>query len=162
MRIAVGGDHAGYELKGAVVALLREAGHEVLDLGPERYDPDDDYPDFAATVAAAVRDGRAERGVLVCGSGIGACVAANKLAGVRATIAHDTYSARQGVEHDDVNVLCLGARVVGSALARDLVLAFVGARFSPEERHVRRLKKVLALEAEGRGTAEQGGGGRGA
>jgi len=146
MKIAIGGDHAGLSLKNALAEMLRQDGHSVLDLGPARLDPDDDYPDAAAAVANAVAHGKAERGVLVCGSGVGASVAANKIRGVRAGLCHDTYSAHQGVEHDDVNVLCLGARVVGEALARDLTRAFVGARFSGEERHLRRLRKVQALE----------------
>src|SRR5713226_5799969 len=146
MKIAIGGDHAGLSLKNALAETLRQAGHSVLDPGPARLDPDDDYPDAAAAVANAVAHGKVERGILVCGSGVGASVAANKIRGARAGLCHDTYSAHQGVEHDDVNVLCLGARVVGEALARDLTRAFVGARFSGEERHLRRLRKVQALE----------------
>jgi ribose 5-phosphate isomerase B len=146
MRIAIGADHGGFELKVELAALLARDGHEVLDLGAHAYDGGDDYPDFACAVGQAVRDGRAERGIVLCGSGVGACVAANKLRGVRAGMCHDTYSAHQGVEHDDLNVLCLGARVVGGALAAELVRAFVGARFSGAERHARRLQKVLAIE----------------
>lgn len=145
MRLVVGSDHAGFALKKELADALRREGHEVLDVGTHSNEAAD-YPDSAEAVALAVLDGRAERGVLVCGSGVGASVAANKLPGIRAAVCHDTYSARQGVEHDDMNVLVLGARVVGSALAQDLVRAFIGARFSGEERHVRRLDKVKALE----------------
>ena len=149
MRIVVGADHAGYDMKEMLRGALAAAGHDVLDVGS--FDPaaPDDYPDFAVAVGRAVLDGRAERGVLVCGSGVGASIAANKLPGVRAGLCHDTYSAHQGVEHDDMNVLVLGSRIVGPALARDLVQAFVAARFTREERHVRRLGKVRALEEGG-------------
>ena len=146
MRIALGCDHAGFLLKNALAEMLRGEGHSVQDLGAARLDPDDDYPDYAAAVGRAVAAGTAERGLLVCGSGVGACVAANKIRGVRAGLCHDLYSARQGVEHDDINVLCLGARVISEALARDLVHAFLGARFAGEERHLRRLRKTQALE----------------
>ena len=146
MRIALGADHAGYSLKEELACELRAQGHEVQDLGTNSAEPVD-YPDFAEAVGLAVVQGRAERGVVICGSGVGASVAANKLPGVRAGLCHDTYSARQGVEHDDVNVLVLGARVVGSAMARELLRAFLGARFSHEERHARRLAKVRQLEA---------------
>lgn len=146
MRIAIGGDHAGFPLKGEVGKWVRAAGHEVWDAGAYQYDAGDDYPDFARGVAEAVAGGRVERGILVCGSGVGASIAANKVKGVRAGLCHDTYSARQGVEHDDMNVLCLGARIIGPALAREVVEAFTGARFSAEERHVRRLAKVRAME----------------
>ena len=142
----VGADHGGLSLKGAIVAALRGDGHEVDDVGAYRLDPDDDYPDYALAVATRVASGQAERGVLVCGSGVGACVAANKVRGVRAALAHDTYSAHQGVEHDDANVLCLGARVVGEELALELVRTFVAARFSGEERHRRRLAKIRDIE----------------
>ena len=145
MRIVVGSDHAGYILKQEVGEALRQAGHEVLDVGTNSTAPVD-YPDSAEAVGKAVMDGRAERGVLICGSGVGASVAASKLPGIRAAVCHDTYSAHQGVEHDDMNVLVLGGRVVGPALAIELVRAFVAARFSGEERHVRRLAKVKALE----------------
>ena len=148
MRLAVGADHGGFDLKNELAAQLKTAGHEVIDLGAHAYDAKDDYPDFAKLVAEAVASGRAERGVIVCGSGVGACVAANKVKGVRAALCHDTYSAHQGVEHDDMNVLCLGARIVGVELARELVASFVGAKFSGDERHVRRLNKVLAIESE--------------
>ncbi len=147
MTIVIGCDHAGYALKTILVETLRREGHTVQDLTPA-LDPNDDYPDVAAAVARAVAGRASERGIIVCGSGVGASVAANKIRGARAGLCHDTYSARQGVEHDDTNVLCLGARVVGDALAQDLARAFLGARFSREERHIRRLKKVQALEKE--------------
>ncbi|MCS6816834.1 MAG: ribose 5-phosphate isomerase B [Blastocatellia bacterium] len=146
MRIVIGADHAGFELKRALAAYVRELGHEVEDLGTESADPVD-YPDYAEAVALAVREGRAERGILICGSGVGASVAANKVPGIRAGLCHDTYSARQGVEHDDLNVLVLGARVIGLELAKELVRAFLEARFSNEERHRRRLEKLRRLEA---------------
>jgi ribose 5-phosphate isomerase B len=149
MKIAVAADHAGYPLKACVIEIVRAAGHEALDLGTHSAEVAVDYPDFARAVGEAVRQGRAERGILLCGSGVGACVAANKMRGVRAGVCHDTYSARQGVEHDDMNVLCLGARIIGSELAAELVRAFLGARFSGEARHVRRLNKVLQMETEG-------------
>ena len=145
MRIAVGCDHAGFALKATVVDELRRLGDEVIDLGTNNADAVD-YPDYAQAVAEAVMDGRADRGVLLCGSGVGASVAANKVPGVRAAICHDTFSARQGVEDDDMNVLCLGARVIDAPLAVDVLRAWEGARFSNEERHVRRLGKVIALE----------------
>jgi len=145
MRIAIGADHAGFQLKQDLGAYLRELGHEVIDLGTSNLDPVD-YPDFAEAVGKAVLEGRAERGVLICGSGVGASVAANKIPGIRAAVCHDTYSARQGVEHDDMNVLVLGARIIGSELARELVRNFLAAKFTHEERHVRRLGKINALE----------------
>ena len=145
MRIVVGSDHGGYALKQDVVDSLRGDGHDVLDVGTNSAEPVD-YPDFAERVGTAVVGGRAERGVLICGSGVGACVAANKIPGVRAAICHDSYSAHQGVEHDNLNVLVLGGRIVGPALAHDLVRAFLGARYTAEERHARRLAKVAALE----------------
>lgn len=146
MRIALGADHAGFEFKQQVSDILTSLGHEVDDLGAHRFDPLDDYPDFTRPVAESVATGSADRGLLVCGSGVGASIAANKIAGIRAAMCHDTYSARQGVEHDDMNVLCLGARIVGIELARELISAFLSARFSAEERHVRRLAKVKAME----------------
>ncbi len=149
MKIVVGSDHAGFVLKQEVADALRKEGHEVLDVGTGSTAPVD-YPDFAEAVSLAVRDGRAERGVLICGSGVGAAVAANKIRGIRAAICHDTYSAHQGVEHDDMNVLVLGGRIVGPALAHELVRAFVAARYSAEERHARRLAKVIALESRQR------------
>jgi len=149
MRIAVGSDHAGFALKEDLAAYLRELGHQVLDVGTHSTVPVD-YPDYAEAVGTAVLDGRAERAVLVCGSGVGASVAANKLTGIRAGLCHDTYSAHQGVEHDDMNVLVMGSRVIGPELARELLRAFLGATFSGEERHRRRLAKVVALETKAR------------
>ena len=147
MKVGLAADHAGYALKQELVPTLRSLGHEVEDLGT--YSPEPvDYPDVAARLARAVVSGAADRGVLICGSGVGASVAANKLPGVRAGLCHDTYSAHQGVEHDDMNVLVLGSRVIGTELARDLVRVFLGARFSHEERHERRLRKIRALEEE--------------
>jgi ribose 5-phosphate isomerase B len=145
VRIVLGSDHAGFALKQEILALLEQDGLDVLDVGTHSTAAVD-YPDVAEAVAEAVLAGRAERGVLVCGSGVGASVAASKVPGIRAAVCHDAYSAHQGVEHDDMNVLVLGGRIVGSALARELVRAFVAARFSREERHVRRLEKVKALE----------------
>ena len=145
MRIAVGADHAGFPLKALAVVQLQQLGHEVLDLGTDSEEPVD-YPDFAQAVAEAVMRGEAERGLLLCGSGVGASVAANKVPGVRAAVCHDSFSARQGVEDDDMNVLCLGARVVGPQLALDVIRAWDGAVFSGAERHTRRLNKVKAIE----------------
>jgi len=145
MRIVVGSDHAGFPLKEEVADCLRAEGHEVVDVGTHSTAPVD-YPDSAEAVGNAIREGKAERGVLVCGSGVGASAAANKLPGIRAAVCHDAYSAHQGVEHDDMNVLVLGGRIIGPALAFELVRAFVGARFSNEDRHVRRLQKLKALE----------------
>jgi ribose 5-phosphate isomerase B len=147
MKVVIGSVHAGFELKNAMGDLLRSMGNDVLDVGAFNENPSD-YPDFADAVGRAVLDGKAERGVLVCGSGVGASVAANKLPGIRAGMCHDTYSAHQGVEHDNINVLVLGSRVIGVALAQDLVRAFMAAKFSNEERHVRRLGKVKALETK--------------
>jgi ribose 5-phosphate isomerase B len=146
MRVVIGADHGGFELKAVIAAQLREAGHEVLDVGAHEFVPTDDYPDFSLALAEAVTDGRAERGILICGSGVGACIAAGKVPGVRASLILDPYSAHQGVEHDDMNVLCLGARVVGPELAWDLVRTFLAARFTGEPRHERRLAKVQAIE----------------
>jgi RpiB/LacA/LacB family sugar-phosphate isomerase len=148
MRIAIASDHAGFKLKQDLLKYLGELGHWVVDLGTNSEDPVD-YPDYAVAVGNAVLGGTAERGVLICGSGVGASVAANKLKGIRAGVCHDTYSAHQGVEHDDMNVLVLGSRVIGPALGRELVTAFLHATFSGEERHVRRLNKVRALEQRG-------------
>jgi ribose 5-phosphate isomerase B len=147
MRIAIGSDHAGYELKKHLALRLSDAGVTVFDLGTHS-DAPVDYPDFSAAVGRAVVDGRADRGIVVCGSGAGACVAANKVRGIRAAMAHDTYTAHQAVEHDDVNVLCLGSRVIGPAYADEIVDAFIGANFTHEERHERRLAKVKALELD--------------
>lgn len=147
MKVVIGSDHAGFQLKNAMGDVLRSMGKDVLDVGAFNENPSD-YPDFAEAVGRAVLDGKAERGVLICGSGVGASVAANKLPGIRAGMCHDTYSAHQGVEHDNINILVLGSRVIGTALAHDLVQAFLGAKFSNEERHVRRLGKVKALETK--------------
>ena len=155
MKIAIAGDHAGFELKGVLAKALTSAGHEVQNLGTLDGSKPSDYPDFAVAVGDALARGDASRGILVCGSGVGVSVAANKIPGVRAALCHDTYSAHQGVEHDDMNVLCLGARIIGEALAKELVLAFVAATFSNEERHVRRLAKVHSIEE--RYTARRGG-----
>jgi len=146
MKLVIGADHAGFELKTALAAFLKNSGHEILDVGTFSTDPVD-YPDFALAVGRAVRDGQAERGILICGSGVGASVAANKIVGIRAGLCHDTYSAHQGVEHDNMNVLVLGARVIGTALSQELASAFLKAKFTNEERHVRRLNKVLAIES---------------
>ncbi len=148
MRIAVGADHGGFILKNLIMSDLAALGHTVVDCGADQLNPTDDYPDFSRAVGEAIQRGEAERGVLVCGSGVGASIAATKMRGVRACVCHDTYSAHQGVEHDNMNVLALGARVIGDELAKELVRAFVSAQFSGEERHVRRLNKVLAIEKE--------------
>ena len=147
-RVALGADHGGFSLKTELLPWLQSQGYEVLDLGAHTLDPADDYPDFSVAVARAVASGKTQRGIIICGSGVGACIAANKVAGIRAGLCHDTYSARQGVEHDDMNVLCLGARVIGAELARELVTAFLSAQFSGAERHQRRLQKLLAIESE--------------
>jgi len=147
MRIALAADHAGFELKALMMERLTQDGHQVLDLGTDSTEPVD-FPDYAQAVAEAIVSGKAERGILVCGSGVGACMAANKLRGIRAGLCHDTYSAHQGVEHDDMNVLCLGAQIIGPELALELVRTFLAARFSGEERHRRRLAKIEALERE--------------
>ncbi len=147
MRLAMGADHAGYALKEEVRGYLEKLGHEVIDLGAFNAEPSD-YPDFAEAVGRAVQAGRAERGILICGSGVGVCVAANKMPGIRACMCHDHYSAHQGVEHDNMNVLVMGARIIGSETAFDLVGAFLGAKFQSQvERYVRRLNKVMAIEA---------------
>lgn len=149
MRVAFAADHAGAAMKELLLERLEMAGfrHEFIDLGGDGSDPLDDYPDFAQRIGDAIQDGSADRGILICGSGVGASVAANKIRGVRAAVCHDTYSAHQGVEHDDMNVLTLGSRVIGPEPAFECAIAFLGATFSGEERHVRRLKKVLAIEA---------------
>jgi ribose 5-phosphate isomerase B len=146
MRIAVGADHAGYPLNERVIAELRAAGHEVVDFGTHDGSIPDDYPDYAKQIGIAVQNGDAEIGILICGSGVGAAVAASKLRGIRAGLCGDTYSAHQSREHDDCNVLCLGARVVGVELALDIVRSFVAARFTGEERHRRRLEKIKLME----------------
>ena len=146
MKVAVGTDHAGFALKDRVIETIRAAGHEVIDCGADRVIPGDDYPDYAERVAQAITGGDAERGVLICGSGVGASVAANKFIGIRAALCQDTFSAHQGVEDDSMNILCLGARVIGPSLAEELVIAFLRARFSGADRHQRRLAKVIAFE----------------
>jgi RpiB/LacA/LacB family sugar-phosphate isomerase len=146
VKVAIASDHAGLPLKRAIQPLVVQLGHEVLDLGAHADDPNDDYPDFALALGRAVASDRAERGLLLCGSGIGASVAVNKVDGIRAGNCMDHYSAHQGVEHDDMNVLVLGGRVVGAAVAEEMVRAFLAARFTGEPRHQRRLQKVLAIE----------------
>ena len=145
MRIAIGADHAGFTLKQRLGDYLRVLGHEVTDVGTVNTNPVD-YPDYAEAVAKTILEGKTERAVLICGSGVGASVAANKLPGIRAAVCHDTYSARQGVEHDDMNILVLGARIIGEELAHELVRAFLAAKFTAEERHLRRVAKIKALE----------------
>jgi ribose 5-phosphate isomerase B len=145
MRVAIGADHAGFQLKQVISEHLRSAGHAIVDVGTAS-DAPVDYPDYAEALGKVVLEGEAERGVLICGSGVGASVAANKIPGIRAGLCHDSYSARQGVEHDEINVLVLGARVIGSALAKELVDRFLAAQFSREERHRRRVGKIKALE----------------
>ncbi|MFA9612436.1 MAG: ribose 5-phosphate isomerase B [Deltaproteobacteria bacterium] len=146
--IALAADHAGFELKEKIAGYLKAKGFEVMDLGTHDEEPVD-YPDFARAIGEALQQQKADRGILICGSGVGACVAANKMSTIRAGLCHDTYSAHQGVEHDDINVLCLGARVIGEELARELVSAFLAASFTGEERHRRRLDKIKAMEGEG-------------
>ncbi len=150
MRIAIASDHAGVPLNEYVIAEVQRLGHEVVDFGTHDPSKADDYPDYSAAVGRALQERRADRGIVICGSGVGAAVAANKMVGVRACMCHDTYSAHQGVEHDDMNVLCMGARIIGRELALECVRAFLAAKFTGEERHVRRLNKVLALEKEGK------------
>jgi ribose 5-phosphate isomerase B len=147
MRVGIATDHGGFELKQELIAQLRSAGHEIVDFGAPRLTPDDDYPDYVTPLARAVAAGQVERGVAICGSGVGASVCANKVPGVRAALIHDHFSARQGVEDDHMNVLCMGGRTVGMAVAWDLVQTFLGAGFSQAERHLRRLGKVMSLEA---------------
>ncbi len=146
MKIAIASDHAGFPLKAALIPFLKKAGYEVSDLGTDSAEKAVDYPDFAAKASREVLAGRAEKAIIVCGSGVGACIAANKLEGIRAGLCHDTYSAHQGVEHDDMNVLCMGSRIIGEALAFEVTAAFTAAKFSGEERHMRRLKKIDELE----------------
>ena len=152
MKIVIGGDHAGFALKQLLGEELKLAGHNIVDVGAFDATPSD-YPDFAQALGEVLQRGEAERGILICGSGVGACVAANKMRGLRAALISDTYSAHQGVEHDDLNVLCMGSRVTGPALASEIARAFVGASFQPEERFVRRLNKVLAIEVRESGSA---------
>jgi RpiB/LacA/LacB family sugar-phosphate isomerase len=146
MRLVVAADHAGFDLKQNVAAFVRELGHEVLDEGAYSNAQPDDYPDFAEALGMALRNGQGERGILICGSGVGASVAANKIPGIRAGLCHDTYSAHQGVEHDDMNVLVMGSRIIAAELAHELVRSFLGAQFTGEERHLRRVMKVKNLE----------------
>jgi ribose 5-phosphate isomerase B len=148
MRVAIGADHGGYALKLELTEFLQAAGHEIVDVGAHKLEPLDDYPDFAKAVAESVASEKAQRGIMICGSGVGASVAANKVKGVRASVCHDTYSAHQGVEHDDMNVLCLGARIIGGELAREVSMSFVSAKYSGEERHQRRLGKILDMEKQ--------------
>ena len=149
MKLVISSDHAGFPLKEDVRANLAATGHEVVDLGTYKAEPEDDYPDFAEKVGDAIKAGVARRGILICGSGVGVCVAANKIPGIRAGICHDTYSAHQGVEHDDMNVLVLGARIIGPSLAYELAHAFIAATFQgKEQRFQRRFRKVLAIEAK--------------
>lgn len=159
MKLVISSDHAGFPLKEEVRASLAQAGHELIDLGAYNTEPSD-YPDFAEKIGAALKRGDAPRGILICGSGVGACIAANKIPGIRAGICHDTYSAHQGVEHDDMNVLVLGARIIGPALAFELANAFIGAKFNTTEpRYTRRFNKVQAIEAKyqcGDGSTTQG------
>jgi ribose 5-phosphate isomerase B len=146
VKVVIGADHAGFELKESMRQELIAQGHELYDVGASEYLKDDDYPDYAAAVAQAIVSGKGERGVLICGSGVGACVAANKIRGVRACLCHDIYSATQGVEHDDMNILCLGGQIIGKALARKLIDGFLTAQFIDEGRYRRRLDKVISLE----------------
>jgi ribose 5-phosphate isomerase B len=146
LQVAFGTDHGGFDLKDTLVQEIESLGHEVLDHGAFKYQPDDDYPDFAEAVARSVSEGLASKGVLLCGSGVGASIAANKVPGVRASVCHDEYSARQGVEHDDMNIICLGARIIENELAKELIRVFLSAKFSGVERHKRRLGKVIDIE----------------
>ena len=147
MRIAIGADHAGYDLKNYLYEKIESMGHRIVDVGAHTLDPDDDYPDFAKAVGKQVSSQESDRGILVCGSGVGASIAANKIVGIRASICHDIYSAHQGVEHDDMNILCIGALVVEKNLASELASNFIKAKFSGKERHIRRLNKVFELES---------------
>ena len=146
MKLAVGADHAGLDMKSQIIPWLQQAGHEVVDVGAHTLDPADDFPDFAAAVGQTLCGGGAERGVMICGSGVGATIASNKVSGVRAALCHDTYTARQGVEHNDMNVLCLGGRVIGIETAKEVISAFLGASFTAEERFLRRIGKVSEME----------------
>ena len=148
MKISLAADHNGFDLKKEISDQLESEGHEVIDVGPHSHDPLDDYPDYAKKLADSVSRGESLRGIMICGSGVGASVASNKVKGIRAAVCHDIYSAHQGVEHDDMNVLCLGSRIVGSEVARELVKAFITAEYTGEERHQRRLDKVLDMEKD--------------
>ena len=149
MRIAVGADHAGYKLKTELLPWLEEVGGEIIDLGAHEYEASDDYPDFALAVAAAVSSGKADRGIVFCGSGVGACITANKVPGARACLCHDTFTARQGVEHDDMNIICLGGRVIGVEQSKEVLGEFLNAGFLGEPRFQRRLEKLLRVEKLG-------------
>jgi len=149
MKVAVGADHAGFELKGEIVRWLESEGHQVNDIGAHEFDPDDDYPDFAVAVAWSIRAGESERGIVICGSGVGACITANKVKGIRACLCHDTYSARQGVEHDNMNVVCIGGRIIGIELTKVVLESFLNANFLPEPRFQRRLDKLNQVEQNG-------------
>lgn len=149
MKIALAADHGGLPLKAEIAELVKSLGYEVLDLGAHQFDKDDDYPDFARYIGQAIQHGQAERGILLCGSGVGASIAANKMKGVRAAVCHDAYSAAQGVEHDDMNVLCMGSRIIGGAVADVLVRSFLSASFLAQGKYQRRLDKVLGIEAGG-------------
>lgn len=148
MKISLAADHNGFDLKKEISDQLENEGHEVIDVGPHSHDPLDDYPDYAKKLADSVSRGESLRGIMICGSGVGASVASNKVKGIRAAVCHDIYSAHQGVEHDDMNVLCLGSRIVGGEVARELVKAFITAEYTGEERHQRRLDKVLDMEKD--------------
>lgn len=148
MRIGIGADHGGFALKSEIIAVLRGAGHEIEDFGAFQFDPADDYPDFVIPLAQAVAARRVERGIAICGSGVGACIVANKIPNIRAALIHDSFSAHQGVEDDDMNLLCLGARICGASLAAELIRIFLAANFSGAARHQRRLAKLRALEAK--------------
>ena len=146
MKIAISSDHGGFELKNYLVNWLQEKKHEVVDLGNRIYDKNDDYPDFARAVAEEIATGKSEKGICICGSGVGACITANKVKGARASVCHDTYSAHQGVEHDKMNVLCIGARIIGIELSKEIVEAYINAEFINEDRFIRRFDKVIKLE----------------
>ncbi len=153
MRIAIGADHVGYELKSALISWLQASGHhQVVDVGAHQLDPGDDYPDFAVAVARVIKSKEVERGILFCGSGVGTCITANKVTGIRACVCHDTYTARQGVEHDGMNVICVGARVIGVEVAYEVIKAYLAASFIPEPRFQRRLDKMIKVESEGIGS----------
>lgn len=147
MKIAFGSDHAGFEIKEIIKSFLTSSNIDFVDLGAYEFDALDDYPDFAKNVGYAIRNGEAQKGIIVCGSGVGASITANKIKGVRAGLCHDGYSAHQGVEHDDMNVLCIGSRIIGIELIKEIIISFINAKFSGEERHSRRLQKLLDIEA---------------
>lgn len=147
MKIAIGSDHAGFEIKEEIILFLKSLNLDFVDLGAYKFDSLDDYPDFAKTVGYAVRNNEVSKGILVCGSGVGASITANKIKGVRAGLCHDSYSAHQGVEHDDMNILCIGSRIIGIELIKEIITSFINAKFSGEERHSRRLQKLLDIEA---------------